>query len=370
MNKRAVVRIGNFLIVACLAFLALATGRSAAVAGPLAWGVDGPDSRRADLNVIFKLLQSRGLTQYRVGANLAKDTDPYEVQMYKEMIALAKAHGITLKPILAVPFTWGDRTDAGKYPTGDRAALYQQGYNRTYNFVMNFKNEINDWEMENELNLVALDTNGKKLFGRGWTAAEYDTPIMNDWAAVLKGMSDAIDKINKDHGLHLRKALNTTSTMFGFLDFMASKGVNFDVISFHYYEVLGLNPHRAWGGTKPSFDLFKKLASYGKPIVFNEVNCAEIYKPDYENEAGKPRTEACYKSLNDTLTYLSHQQDANIESVCIYELYDEPAKKPPENRFGLMYDLNTPKIPLYLVSRFAGRTLPAHEAEELAKRGF
>ena len=367
MIKHAVKRIGKLLLVAGSA-LVMATGNAAA--RPLAWGVDGPDSRRADLNVVFKILQSRGLTQYRVGANLAHDTDPYEVSMYRDMISLAKTYGITLKPILAVPFTWGDRTDHGKYPAGDRAALYQQGYDRTYNFVLNFKDEINDWEMENELNLVARDTDGKRLFGHGYAADEYDTPIMNDWAAVLKGMSDAIDKINKDHGLRLRKTLNTTSTMFGFLDFMASKGVGFDVISFHYYEVLGQNPHRAWGGSRMAFSLFKKLASYGKPVVFNEVNCAEIYKPDYENEAGKPRTEACYKSFHDTLNYLNSQQDADIESVCIYELYDEPHKKPPENRFGLMYDLNTPKVPLYILSRLAGGKLAPHEAEELAKRGF
>lgn len=361
MIKRAILGI---LVIAACSISSLADAR------PLAWGVDGPDGRRADLSVVFKLLQSRGLTQYRVGANLANDTDPYEVQMYKDMLVLAKDYGITLKPILGVPFAWGDRTDVGKYPAGDRAALYQQAYTRTYNFVMIFRNEINDWEMGNELNLLALDPNGKRLFGRGWTAAEYDTPVMNDWAAALKGMSDAIDKINRDYGLHLRRTLNTTSTMFGFLDFMASKGVGFDVISFHYYETVNANPHKAWGGSRPSFDLFKKLASYHKPITVNEVNCGEIYKADYENEVGKPLTETCYKSFYNILTYLSSQTDADIESICIYELTDEPAKKPPENRFGLMYDINTPKVPLYLITRFAGQAQPPRELEELTKRGF
>lgn len=199
-------------------------------------GVDGPDGRRADLKAIFEVMRARGLTQYRVAANLARDTDPYEVQMYRDMLALAKTYGITLKPILATPFAWGDRTDGGKYPAGDWNALYQQAYSRTYTFVINFKDQINDWEMGNEINLLALDSSGKKLYGHGWTAEEFDIPVMNDWVAVLKGMSDAIDKINREHGTHLRRVLNTTSTMFGFLDFMASKGVGFDVISYHYYE--------------------------------------------------------------------------------------------------------------------------------------
>ena len=51
-------------------------------------------------------------------------------------------------------------------------------------------------------------------------------------------------------------------------------------------------------------------------------------------------------------------------------MLDEPAKAPPENRFGLMYDIHTPKVPLYMVSRFAGKALAPHEAEELSKRGM
>lgn len=357
-------------LAALLLTLGLVASVGNASAGPLTWGVDGPDGRRADLKAIFEVMQARGLTQYRVGANLARDTDPYEVQMYRDMLALAKTYGITLKPILAPPFAWGDRTDGGKYPAGDSNALYQQAYSRTYSFVINFKDQINDWEMGNEINLLALDSSGKKLYGRGWTAEEFDMPVMNDWAAVLKGMSDAIDKINREHGTHLRRVLNTTSTMFGFLDFMASKGVGFDVISYHYYESLNQNPNRAWGGSRQPYNLFKKLATYGKPVVFNEVNCAEIYKPAYENEAGKPLTEACYKSLHATLSFIANQVDANVESVLIYELFDEPKKAPPENRFGLMYDLKTPKVPLYLLSRFAGKELAPHEAEELTKRGM
>lgn len=363
-------RVKRVLLATLLLALSLATFVETASAGSLTWGVDGPDGRRADLKAIFEVMRARGLTQYRVGANLARDTDPYEVQMYRDMLALAKTYGITLKPILATPFAWGDRTDGGKYPAGDANALYQQAYSRTYTFVINFKDQIKDWEMGNEINLLALDSSGKKLYGRGWTAEEFDMPVMNDWVAVLKGMSDAIDKINLENGTHLRRVLNTTSTMFGFLDFMASKGVGFDVISYHYYEVLTQNPNRAWGGSRQAYNLFKKLGSYGKPVVFNEVNCGEIYKPAYENEAGKPLTEACYKSLHTTLSFIANQVDADVESVLIYELFDEPKKAPPENRFGLMYDLKTPKIPLYMVSRFAGKELAPHEAEELKRRGM
>jgi arabinogalactan endo-1,4-beta-galactosidase len=270
-----------------------------------------------------------------VNADLADDTDPYEVQMYQDMVALAKLYGISLRPILFTPFAFGDRTDQGKYPAGDGDALYQQGYNRTYNFVRNFKQDINEWEMGNEINLLATDSGGNRLYGKGWTASEFDMPTMNDWAALLRGMSDAINRINAENHLHLRKTLNTTSTMFGFLDFMASKGVGFDIISYHYYELLGTDPHNYWGGVRPNFDLFKQLATYHRSVVFNEVNCAEIYNLGYENQAGQPVTETGFSSLNATLNYLKNQEDARIESVSIYELLDEPAKAAPEKRFGL-----------------------------------
>lgn len=359
-------------IISKIAIAILLTGgfTAPAVATVPAWGVGGPNSRSADINAVFQVLQARGVTQYRTGANLADDTDPYEVQMFKDMVAAAKNYGITLKPILFTPFQWGDRTDGGKYPAGDQAALYLQGYNRVYNFVNNFKYDINDWEMGNEINLIALDSSGNRLYGKGWTASEFDIPSMNDWAAVLLGMSDAITRINAESGTHLRRVLNTTSTMFGFLDFMASKSVLFEVISYHYYERLGTNPHNYWGGVRPNFDLFTELASYNKSVVFNEVNAGEIYDTNYENQAGQPDTETGFKSLNATLNYLNTQTAANIEYVGIYELLDEPSKAPPENRFGLMYDLNTPKISLYLLAYFAGGTLSDAERQELANRGF
>jgi len=341
----------------------------AAAAVP-AWGVNDHPTNTTDMVPIFQVLQARGITQYRVDTNLTDDTNSYEVPMFQNMAALAKTYGITLKPILFTAFTWGDRTDGGKYPAGDSTALYLQGFFRTYNFVNALKNDINDWEMENELNLLVHDANGNPLWGQGWTASEFNTPLMNDWASVLQGMSDAIDLINSESGLHLRRTLNTTSTMFGFLDFMASKNVKFEVISYHYYEYLGTNPHDYWGGVRPNFDLFQQLASYNKPVVFNEVNAAEIYESTYENEAGQPVTETGFKSLDATLNYLNTQTAADIEYVGIYELLDEPSKQPPENRFGLMYDLNTPKIPLYLVSYFAGGALSSAERQDLVDRGF
>jgi arabinogalactan endo-1,4-beta-galactosidase len=361
----------NFLHELCvLLSLAAVVALTASPAAALEWGVSSPSSMRQDPEPVFRVMKERGFKVLRIGVNLTKDTEQTEGPMLTNAVRLAKAYGIKLQPVFGFPFRWGDRTDGGRYPAGDREALYQQGYNRTYDFVRKFKNDIGQWELENEINLVARDRDNKRLFGSGMTAAEFESPAMEDWAAVLRGASDAIDRINQESGLHLKKILNTTSTMFGFLDFMESRGVHYDLISYHYYEVQGQSPHSAWNGRNPRFDLFKKLASYHRHVVFNEVNCGEIYKSDYGNAPGDAATERCLQNLNSMLTAIRDQKDVAVDSISIYEIVDEPGKKPPESRFGLMYDLNRPKVALYLVSRFAGGKLTPAEAAELKKRGF
>jgi hypothetical protein len=336
------------------------------IAGP-AIGTNGKASQsEATIKSYFDSMQARKLTRYRFDANLANDTDPYEVAMVTMMVKQAKLHGITLKPVLMVPFQWGDRTDCGKYPKGDAQALYSQGYNRTYAFVSKFKTDITDWELGNEINLLAKNASGARLYGQGWTASEFNTPLLNDWAYVLRGMSDAIDKVNSENKLKLRKTLNTTSTMLGFLDFMKSKGVNYDVISYHYYEKLGTDPNYYWG----YFNLFYKLSQYKKPIQINEVNCAEIYDATFQNAYGGKLTEACFKSLNNTLYYMTHQNYANIEDIDIYMLYDDYTKTGNERFFGMNWSNLTPKVSAMIATLYAGGTLSASEQWHMTSRGF
>ena len=332
-----------------------------------AFGTVGPVSQNESvIKGYFDLMQSRKLTRYRFDANLAKDTDPYEVNMVTMMVRQAKAHGIVLKPVLEVPFQWGDRTDSGKYPKGDAQALYSQGYNRVYNFVKTFRNDITDYELGNELNLLVKGANGAPLFGKGFTAAEFDTPAMNDWAQVLRGESDAIDKVNQENGTHIRKVLNTTSTMFGFLNFMTSKGVKFDVISYHYYEHLGTDPNFYWG----YFNLFYELSRFNKPVQFNEINCAEIYDTTYQNVWAGNLTENCNKSFNNTLHYLTAQKYINIEDIDAYELIDEPNKAGAEGRFGVTFNARSLKMNMLTIAFYAGATLTDDEKGFITRRGF
>ena len=111
-----------------------------------------------------------------------------------------------------------------------------------------------------------------------------------------------------------------------------------------------------------------QLAAFGKPVHINEFNCSETYEAAYDNRAGQPVTEACLQSIARHLREMEKQTAANIESVHVYELLDEPEKAVPENRFGIMYDLARPKPHLFLFSAFAGGSLSAQEREEVTRR--
>ena len=81
-------------------------------------------------------------------------------------------------------------------------------------------------------------------------------------------------------------------------------------------------------------------------------------------------TEACFRSIAKHLTEVATQSVAHVESVHLYEMWDEPAKPAPENRFGLMVDLDTPKIHLFLATAFSGGALTAAESSQLTSRAL
>ncbi len=301
---------------------------------------------------IFQVMRANGLKRMRVSVGLAYDTDPFIAGSLRALVDAAKTYGVQIEPVLQVPFTWGDRTDHGAYPAGDAAALYQQGYNRVLNFVQQFT-DIPDWELENEVNLLVTDSGGTPLFGKGMTAAEFNVPLMQDWASVLRGMSDGIDRINATKGTRLRRIVGTTSSMFGYIDFMVGQGVKVDVLGYHYYEHAGVDPTAYWLANGSTFDLFAKLGSYNRPVDVNEVNCAEIYDTAFVNASTSTSMGICNGNLSTILRTFSTQTKADVEWLLVYEMLDEPSKAAPESRFGVMFDLDTPKPLLAALASYA-----------------
>jgi hypothetical protein len=330
---------------------------SPSAAKPWSWGVGGhPLSGGVwgDPATQMTTMAQRGLTTYRFDVPLTKDK-PNAIADVRKLLALAKPKGITLHPILYVPFTWGDATDGGKYPTTE-AGLEAQGYDRVLPIVTEFASQINDWELQNELSLLP-----KFKSGDGSAASDYATPLARQWAAVLRGMARAVHDVRAKTGRPLRTVVNTVYADFGFIPFLEAQGVQVDKLAYHYYYSATTNPYKLVV-PKGSVDLFEELRKIGKPIIINEFNAAEIYAP-LKNQAYDDAN--ALLSMKTHLDYLVAQTTAPIEGLEFYELYDEPAKNAAESNFGLMKNARQPKTQMLLVAVYTCGKLSASEKKQL-----
>jgi hypothetical protein len=289
----------------------------------------------------------------------AGDTTAFRDQAQK-----IRANGGSVEVSLQISYQWNNSCPQ------DLNYVEQDSYNQTVALVNQVKNIVHDFELLNETQLRPEIQREVSWNNQGTATAGYaGKPCVATLTSVLRGMSRAISDVRTSSGLPLRTILGAVGRDFGFLTYMRQQGVQWDVTGYHIYprqeHASLLND--TWFGTGGPL---AQLASFGKPVHINEINCGEIYDGNYENQAGMADTEKCLKGVARHLKDLRSQKIANIESIHMYELLDEPAKAAPENHFGLMYNLTQPKVHLYLVTAFAGGTLSAQERAELTSRGL
>ena len=247
-------------------------------------------------------------------------------------------------------------------------------YNETRPQINATKDLLHDFELQNE---VTLYPNIKAVGTTGQNASDYDVPCGRMQAAVLRGMSRAIADVRREAGLPLRIIVGTTDRSFGFIRFMQQQKVALDVVGYHIYpweqnKPLDKDPWFGPGGA------LGQLGRFLLPVRINEYNAGEIYSgagshsatPPYENAAGQPVTEQGFRSVHTHLQEIVLNTVANVEAVLFYEIWDEPGKEAPENRFGLFYDsaMASPKVTLLLASCFAGGSLAPAERDLLVQR--
>lgn len=333
------------------------------------WGVNIHSGGNNPQNMANKLTD-RNLKYVRMDL---WGNDPVSLAKFRNAVQEMNKQNIEATAIVYTEFSrdqmrWND-TDA------DLTEVEQTAYNKTKSQIINTKDLITDYEMQNEVPLYP----GIMVSGAtGQNANDFDTPEGRLQAAVLRGMSKAIDDVRKEHNLPIRIILGTVSRYFGFLEFMRDKGVLFDVVGYHIYPLYEHKPLNSdpWFGEGGPLG---QLAKFNKPVTINEFNAAEIYQgtsghpgTNYENQAGQPVTEKGFRSLYKHLLEIVYQTEVNVESVYFYEATDNLEKSPPENRFGLYYDdlLTQPKISLMIAAAFAGGALSQSEKSELVQRGF
>lgn len=309
--------------------------------------------------LLANVVSERGLTRARF--DLWGTDEVYVAQFRKAVTALA-AKGISSEAILFDVFSRGQL--AWEMCDADLELVERIAYEQTLTSLVRTDDLVTDYELQNEMSLYP---NIKKSGTTGQIASDYDIPCGRMQAANLRGMSRAFAAERQRTGRRLRIVLGTTDRSYGLLAFMGQQGVPFDVVGYHIYPAEWHQPldQDPWFG--PGGPL-TQLAAFHRPIHINELHCAEIYDPSYENQAGQPKTEACWRSVAKHVRAIASQTVADVEAVDFYEMSDETNKPAPENRFGLAYDLATPKVALYLASAFAGGHLDSAEALELTSR--
>ena len=312
----------------------------------------------AERKKMAEIIASRGFKIVRMGFNWDND---YSV--FRDQLIQLKNVGVKAEVILFTSYQYISAC------TTDPAAAEQDAYNQTYKMADGLKDLVTDFELANETSLrpelrAEVETNTATT-----SSAYYNKTCYAMRAGVLKGMARAIKDVRVASGIALRSIMGTVGRDFAFLRFLQEKGVDFDVVGYHIYPLYGQKDLNTdpWFGTG---GLFNQLAAFNKKVHLNEFNCAETYNAAYDDQPGSALTEDCYRSIKKHMDGIIKQKIVDIEYIMFYEFINNPSKAAPENHFGLMYDINTPKIQISLASSFAGGVLSTSEKNILIQRGL
>lgn len=328
---------------------------------PFAMGVNIHEggTSTAENTAIVAILESRGITAVRMDLW----EFPANQTLVTDMITKLVAAGISIQGILMT-----DAQNDHTIYTGGALTTWEAANNASADAIVDryFPMGVSDYELLNEVTLRS-ECVAQVAFNSGQLESAYtgQTAFISIGAA-LKGMADAV------HAKHAscRVILGTVGRDWGFLRYMDTLGVNYDVVGWHNYpseSTASMLSDTYYGTGGP----LAQLDAFGLPITINEFHSGEIFLGGYDNTPTDTETEAGFQGLTNHLQDLYTQTvTTRLESVLIYELLDEPAKSAPENHFGLMYDLDTPKVSLYIVAAFAGGDLSTAERAEITTRSL
>ena len=282
----------------------------------------------------------------------------------RDLIQKINAYGGSVEMSLQISYQWDNTVYT------DLAAVQASAYNQAYAAVDAMKDLVHDFELLNEVQLRPEIQAAVPWNSAGTSKTPYQNkPALANLAAILRGMANAIHDLAASSGLPLRVIMGVIGRDFGLLSYLQDEGVQWDVTGYHVYPKDGDTSLRAntWYGAGGPL---AQLGSFGKPVTLNEFNSGEIYNGGYENVEGQPLTEQGFRANAKHMLELYSQTDCDLESVVLYELLDEPSKPAPENHFGLMSNLTTPKVSMYLATAVAGGTLSSAERTAITSRGL
>ena len=283
----------------------------------------------------------------------------------RDMVQKITARGGEVEVVLQTAYQWYDATTIDGMTA---QAIYDEAYSQTFAAVDANYDIIKDWEILNEVQL-----RDEIQAAVGWNAQQEDTAAYEasthciKLASCLKGMADAIHQVATNRSVPLRVIMGFVGRDWGFATFLQDEGVIWDVTGWHIYpeDEHALLTVDTWYAEDLGLTALQRMALFGKPVTLNEFHSGEIYWPEYENTEGSTNTELGFQGLDKHLEALYSQTQCNLESVILYELLDDPTKDAPESDFGLMTNLTTPKVSMFIATAYSGGALSSAEKLEI-----
>lgn len=272
-----------------------------------AWGINGhpiqsKDYEAAPLQQQINLLKEHGFDYYRIDVNTDHNGNisPKFRERFETLLQLAADNHIKILPTLRV---YEHLKNTGF--AIDVSQAYQMGFDQAYGFINQYGKNFNYYELGNEIDIKTIQE--KRM--RGMETSEYKQNEMELIASYLRGMVAAIKKSDPDSKI----LINISGWLrWGFLDYMVGKGVEFDILSYHWYSTNGLD---IFDINNPNYNIYSTLVQkFNKPIWLTEINKlgGDIY--------GTDKLQADMMNLYfENLKKLPY-----IQGFFVYELYDQP----------------------------------------------
>ncbi|OGV49891.1 MAG: hypothetical protein A2017_05685 [Lentisphaerae bacterium GWF2_44_16] len=289
--------------------------------GSFIWGINGhplggagvyTEDRGVSLAQQFGLVKELGFTWYRFDVFAVEPNDELDT-----IVPPAEKAGIKLYPTLHPPIELRPYTTLpSRFDNND---VYKKCFEHARSVAGKWRGRIKVWDLSNEPDgwVIKDERHGNKR-------EDYEPNLVAVAAAILKGQSDGIKAGDPD----AKVSLNTGGWLhYGFVDLMIENGINFDILSWHWYNEMGdIDCIKKM----ENFNLLKELKKYDKPIWLGEYN----YRPKKDKKAGYDPVDNAW--LLETIQRLYSYRNNGVEAVFIYELLDFPSDDIGSGYYGLV----------------------------------
>ena len=147
--------------------------------------------------------------------------------------------------------------------------LYQNGYDDGNSIASYYKGKISFYQMDNEVGAQAI----KDPTFSGVNEWDFDDGKYQKVKEYMRGLSDGISAADSS----ATKMVTISWMHTGFLDKLQNDGIAYDMIGIDWYDWMGNFFTRKISNNRT---LFQKLKSFGKPLIFAEINSLPQKDPD------------------------------------------------------------------------------------------